>query len=488
MKYFPLRVRFAVSSVSILLCGGLTAVEADKRQDLVTCGWDMVEAFRLEGSTLTPLWSWSANNSNLPSSIKARFLTTSDCKPYPDGRVIITSSGGNSLDGAVAVVHPNSLPSSNVLFYAKAPNAHSADFLPGNRIAVALSYHANGNRLAVYNLDNSDVEILSIPLTGAHGVIWDSKRKVLWALADTYINKYELKDWTSAPQLRLLSTKPLPDIGGHEMMTAVGDSPYLCISTGLNCWYFDRDTQLFTLHPSLGQAANVRGISTHPFTGRTMYVQADTSWWSERLKFKNPSFEIRIAGAHFYKARWLTPDLNSNGIDSGGGATSTLSANGHGSIGGTFATQAGSSTNHPGLIHVLFPLALPPPPYSIPVGWQVAHFGTSPVDPLADPDHDGTINFMEYLAGTDPLNGGSLFQPVGNYQEPAYSVSMPTVQGRNYEIWGSGDLEAWTLLETLVGDGGIKQFNFDTTLQSAGPISTASAPASHFFRVNITKQ
>lgn len=283
----------------------LTAVSLVRAGDLITCGWDEVRGLRINDTNATLLWTWKATNSNLPESFKGLFPTTSDCKPCPGGRVLVTSSGGNALDGAVALVAPTT---SNVFFYARAANAHSADLLPSNRVAVALSYQTNGNRLVIYDLATNDVERISVPLWGAHGVVWDEQRQILWGLSDSFIAGYKLTNWNSQPDLVQVSWTGLLDGGGHDLY-AVPNSPYLTVTTADHCWFFNRDTRVFTEHPLLRDTPNVKSTSMDIVSGRTVYVTADGPWWSEHLRFLAPSNTLDFPGDHFYKARWISPEV-----------------------------------------------------------------------------------------------------------------------------------------------------------------------------------
>lgn len=293
------RTTVAAAALAMLLFAS-RAVHAD---DLITCGFSEVRAMRIVETNVTTLWSWNATNSNLPASLKGLFATTSDCKPCPDGKVLITSSGGNTYSGAVALVDP---ATSNALFYAVATNAHSAELLPSNRVVVALSYQTNGNRLVVFDLATNDVELFSVPLWGAHGVVWDEQRQILWGLSDSFIAGYKLTNWNSNPQFVQVSWTGLLDGGGHDMYP-VPNSPYLLVTTALHCWYFHRDTRYFTKHPVLGDVPSIKGASVHPVSGRTVYVTADGPWWSEYLRFLSPSNTLNFPGDHFYKARWIPP-------------------------------------------------------------------------------------------------------------------------------------------------------------------------------------
>ena len=162
-----IKFRFILTAAVLGLAGVASA------EVLTTCGRSEVYALCVEGTNTTTLWTWTAANSDLPLGFKSLFNTTDDCKAYPDGTMLIASSGG-----AVALVeHP---PSSTVLFYAQAENAHSADLLPSNRVAVALSTSSSGgDRVVVFDLAESDVELFSVALYAAHGVVWDSQTPLL---------------------------------------------------------------------------------------------------------------------------------------------------------------------------------------------------------------------------------------------------------------------------------------------------------------------
>ena len=179
------------------------------------------------------------------------------------------------------------------------------------------------------------------------------------------------------------------------------------------------------------------------------------------------------------------------GIDSGGGNTSGAALNNHSSIGAAFATvatQGGATLNHPGLIEVLYPTA-PAATDSdgsgLPDAWEILHFGHLGVDPDADPDHDGATNLMEYLAGTDPNSAASVFRPQGRYTAGIFHMPIQTASGRNYQIWVSRDMKAWTLQTTLTGDGTQQPFDFDETKILSGPLHSNIHPSNYFFRVAI---
>lgn len=186
------------------------------------------------------------------------------------------------------------------------------------------------------------------------------------------------------------------------------------------------------------------------------------------------------------------PALAFAGIDSGGGKSSGGAFANHGSLGESFATvttQGASTTNHPGLIEVLYPIT----PSSIsdiggnglPDGWEIANFGNYGVDPAADADGDGTSNLMEYLAGTNPNDRLSVFRPEGTYTGGLYHLPIQTVTGRDYKVWATRNLADWVLQTTLTGDGTERVFQFDETTILSGPLYSPKHPSRYYFRVEI---
>ncbi len=284
----------------LLASFALTPALAADQPRLLICGWDEVFAIAPFAANPTQkLWSWkAAGRSDLPAEYHDKFRTTDDCKPVDGGRRVLITSSSNG----VALVER---PSGKVVFYAQARNAHSAEILPGGRIAVAASTGDTGNRLILFDSKRPADELFSTELYSGHGVVWDAKRRVLWALGLSELREYALRDWDSKkPSVELLRSHDLPTPGGHDLQPAEGDR--LNISSGEHCYRFDRATDRFEPHPDLAHLAHVKCISRHPETGWTVYTQGQgREWWTSTLRFLNPAASLELPGERIYKARWI---------------------------------------------------------------------------------------------------------------------------------------------------------------------------------------
>ena len=274
---------------------------------MLLCGADevfLLDVSAAEKGTIQKLWSWrAAQRSELPPAIRGSYGGTDDCKLVDGGsRILISSSSGGC-----AVV---GRPSGRVLWYARVPNAHSLELLPHDRVVAASSWvpEGTGSRLFLFDLAHSDRPVWSTPLSAAHGVVWDEKRRRLWALGDQELRSYKLQDWEGqTPSLKLAASHRLPDEGGHDLQP-VPSSNDLVVTTGFHVYLFDRDKGEFRLHPELGGKGDVKCVSVHPLSGRTVFIQGNgKDYWNDVFHLLAPSGMVHLPGERLYKGRWLPP-------------------------------------------------------------------------------------------------------------------------------------------------------------------------------------
>jgi hypothetical protein len=294
----------------ILSLGSLAPIFAAQpaaaARELITSGRERVHILDLDARDAagTPkiIWTWQAKGrADLPAEYQPLFRSTDECKAVEGGRrILITSSTG----GVALVERKNGA----VVFYGRAVNAHSADLLPNGRIAVAASRDPRENKgdsLVLFDVAQPGRELWRTELPSGHGVVWDEKRQVVWALADKDIRSYRLADWkTAAPKLERIAVIPLPEAGGHDLYPVPGTS-LMSVTTSSRCWLFDRDQQTITPHPTLGDKAAIKSIAQHPVTGQLAFTEAERpNWWTTRIQFLNPGESCSVPGEQFYKVRW----------------------------------------------------------------------------------------------------------------------------------------------------------------------------------------
>lgn len=151
------------------------------------------------------------------------------------------------------------------------------------------------------------------------------------------------------------------------------------------------------------------------------------------------------------------------GIDSGGGKSALGSGLNHSIIGASF--EVGATTM--GFMEILYPPTPAPDPNTdadangLADAWERQYFGGLGTQGAADTDGDGTTNHMEYLAGTDPHSAASVFQPTSLLADGKLIITVPTVSGRSYRMWGTANLQGtWTEHDTIAGDGSIVQWEY----------------------------
>src|SRR5690606_22009111 len=287
--------------ISMMITGCLLLMQAPftrahekpvlKSGDLVVCGDDKVlvydgQAARRGSAMLT--WSWQASEAKgqLPEEYFGMLRSLDDCKPVRgNSQLLITSSSGATLLLDMA--------SKRVLFYAKTPMAHSADLLPGGRIAVANSTHAAGNSLELYDERTPEKVWYKDSLYSGHGAVWVDERQELFALGFDSLLVYRQRDWdTDHPSLEKVRGYALPDNGGHELSpTASGQ---LLVSTHHHVWLADMETGEFSPFEPLKNNGSIKSANYDATTGALVYTIAEESWWTHHVYGLNPDFQIDV--------------------------------------------------------------------------------------------------------------------------------------------------------------------------------------------------
>ncbi|HOK45482.1 MAG TPA: DUF6528 family protein [Bryobacteraceae bacterium] len=300
MKIFRWLLACCVIVAGVLLLAGPPAAPS---RELIVCGWDEVFILDMAAQPPVKVWSWkAADRPELPESMRDKFKTTDECKPVDGGRILITASS----DGVALVERA----SGKVLFYGIASGAHSAEMLPGGRIAVASSTGRGplNNSLVLFDSRKSGEPLFHTELRSGHGVVWDEKRQVLWVLGGSQLRTYTLAKWdTEKPELVMTAEYTLPDRGGHDLSPVPG-TDLLSVTTERHSWLFDRTKRVFLPHPRLADDVNVKCITIHPVTKQTVWTKADEGfWWTATLRFLDPDGTLELKGERLYKARWVMP-------------------------------------------------------------------------------------------------------------------------------------------------------------------------------------
>ena len=266
-------------------CSDKAVSDASWGDYVVACGDKdlyIVDVAKSTEDSLAVIWHWNVFESygQITDEQRHAIRVLDDCKPVDGGEhLLLTSSAGGTLLLDIAT--------KKCLFHAITPMSHSADKLPGDRIAVANSTHPKGNSLEIYDVSNPDVCVWKDTLYSGHGVVWSEKYSSLFALGFDQLRRYSLKDWeTQSPSLVLEETFELPGTGGHDLLKAGEDA--LTVTNSLGTYVFDIQGKTFTPFAPLEGVEHIKSLNYDPETGRVVYTVAETSWWTNHVYCVNP--------------------------------------------------------------------------------------------------------------------------------------------------------------------------------------------------------
>jgi hypothetical protein len=272
----------------------------------ITCGQDQVYIIDEKTSSdtgLNILWSWTLLEAmeQLPLAYLTNLRTLDECKPVDNNTKLLLTS---STDGGVLLLER---ATKKCLFWAYTPQAHSAEWLPGGKIVVALSTHASGNRISVYDINVPEHVLFSDSIYGGHGVVWMPERNRLYALGALKLCEYSLQDWeTSAPKLQRERTWNVPTLngGGHDL-SRVNANEFL-VSAG-SVYSFSLETETFTPFMPDEIVGDIKSISYVEETGWIVYTKTNgVDYWNHYIYMLNPDKVLALPEEYrMYKVRLM---------------------------------------------------------------------------------------------------------------------------------------------------------------------------------------
>ncbi|MDR0902296.1 MAG: DUF6528 family protein [Opitutaceae bacterium] len=269
---------------------------------IIACGEDQVyviDGKTSNGAALNIVWHWQVSEakSQLPKEYQRYLSTLDECKLVDNNsKLLLTSSAGGVL--------LLDCGTKKCLFYARAPNAHSVELLPGLRIAVACSTSATGNRVDVYDLRQPEKVLFKDPLPHAHGVVWMPERQRLYALGHEELREYSLEDWdTASPKLKQEKKWKTPVTSGHDLSRV--SKKELLVAGHNGVVSFNIDEEKFTPFKPLRRVMGIKSVNYNEETGRLLYTKSEEGWWTYNITQKNPDKVLTLPDLKIYKARMV---------------------------------------------------------------------------------------------------------------------------------------------------------------------------------------
>ena len=313
---------FSVGSTDAVTLVAGDKIETDDARstevtELIFCGDNMVYMIDAgladeTGYKNAVTWSWDATAAASTLGLAAsRCNHLDDCKPVDNGKKLLVTSSYNwcvLLDIATG----------QVLFHTTAaPNAHSAELLPDNRIAVACSEgsDSNNNKVQVYDIARPNLVLFQSELSSAHGVVWNETTQRLYAIGGQSLQIYKLKDWaTSTPSLELEKTVQTPYGGLHDMSPVNPNT--LCIG-GRRAYLYDSGDNQFTEMTLFASSTAIKSINYNDDTGELWYTdstipEGSQTWSTQTIRYatdRNGSAAtrtIKVPDLDMYKVRVMS--------------------------------------------------------------------------------------------------------------------------------------------------------------------------------------
>lgn len=195
-------------------------------------------------------------------------------------------------------------------------NPHSMEVLPDGNVAVAAS---TGGWVRLYTASQGprSTAYTQFTFAGAHGVVWDADRELLWAVGDYEVVGLTVGGTAAEPTLTATTRYDLPTPWGHDLQPVPGADNRLWVSSGSRVYQLDVRTGVF--HTGYRGAATidvsgVKSVTTNPATGQVLTAAPEAgtgcSWCTATVRMHLPTDSRTLPDSQIYKARWWVDPVN----------------------------------------------------------------------------------------------------------------------------------------------------------------------------------
>ena len=219
-----------------------------------------------------------------------------------------------------------SYPAEECLFEAElgGTSPHSIEYLPNGMVAIASSGGSDSTKgfIRVYSAENKkDTRYAEKLLDGAHAVLWDETREILWAMGYSDIVAYEIGNDSAVPSMTKIASYGCDDMkGGHDFSAICGDNDRVWVG-GSFVGIFDKTTGKIDKSfagSSQISTSSVKCICTFSDGDAALTVATKVYADHDTDRFKLFTFEgsgVSVKthvfdGRAFYKARAFIADYN----------------------------------------------------------------------------------------------------------------------------------------------------------------------------------
>ncbi|WP_419995653.1 DUF6528 family protein [Streptomyces boninensis] len=192
-------------------------------------------------------------------------------------------------------------------------NPHSIELLPNGNIAVAGS---TGGLVRIYAASQgpANTTYAEAKLPTAHGVVWDERRDVLWAIGHDDLVAYRIGGTRAAPTIKQVFSTPLPGPDGHDLFPVAGRPDRMWVTVNGDIFQYSKRRKAFLqdFPWAAGWPRNkVKAAGVHPDSGTIVTTQPEPNlgetWWTERVRLHPEGEPYHLVGGGIYKARLWQP-------------------------------------------------------------------------------------------------------------------------------------------------------------------------------------